>query len=204
MGPSAGDGAGPPFFVVGHGFIGTLVAATVARDCGAAGAVFFAPAIGNDARQLPRELKKLRNPLIGPLLTGNPAHMADKAFASASPYAIVEEDMQVLRSVYMRSGGPGFAARSVACNIDWKSAADSARDAIASLDCPLAFATVTGDGWLPSAALRTELDALPKELDKGNSNVSRVDWDYSGHFIFDDAPTDSAKFVNSFIPRVSG
>lgn len=194
-------GVGVPLVMVGHGYLGTLVAAEVARLRGVAAAVFLAPVVGGgrDATQLPRELRKLRNPLVGPLLTGNPAHMADKVFASATPYGIDEGDMMVLRSPFMRSGGPGFAARATALNVDWKKAAVEAREAVVELACPENFATGEVDRWCPVGPLKKELDAIAAERDGA---TERIDWEYSGHHIFDVAPEDTAKLVAKVVKSV--
>lgn len=62
----------PPAVVVGHGWLGTRVAAEVAKAIGASAVVLLAPVLGSggEPTQLPKELRKLRNPLVGPLLTG--------------------------------------------------------------------------------------------------------------------------------------
>jgi pimeloyl-ACP methyl ester carboxylesterase len=92
-----GRAGGQPLVVVAHGYLGTLVGAEAAAALGAAAAVFLAPVVGagREAVRLPAPLRRLRNPLVGPLLTGNPAHMADAVFASATPYGINEADMMV-------------------------------------------------------------------------------------------------------------
>lgn len=68
-----GGESGPPVVVVGHGWLGTRVAAEVAKELDASAVVLLAPVLGSgsEATQLPKELRKLRNPLVGPLLTGS-------------------------------------------------------------------------------------------------------------------------------------
>lgn len=207
----AEDPAKRPLHLVGHGYIGTDIALRLCQSSPSsnsnaveaeqiptiASLTLLAPALGKVAHELPKELKKLRNPLMGPLLTGNPAHMADKVFSSATPYNIVEADMMVLRSAYMQSGGPGFAARAIAVNFDWRAIANDAKHAIANIKCPVQFAIAAGDGWLPMTNLQNEVEAAMNELKSaGNGNVTCIDWEYSGHFIFDDAPKDVAKLVS--------
>lgn len=126
--------------------------------------------------------------------------MADKVFSSATPYGFAEEDMMALRAPFLQSGGPGFAARATALNVDWKRAAVEARDAVAALDCPLTIATAEGDRWLNNSKLKAELDGVAAE--RGEKITTRIDWEYSGHFIFDDAPEDTAELVGTVVSGV--
>lgn len=194
---------GAALCVVGHGYIATNVAATVAKESGAVGCVLLAPAVGEAAYDLPDQLRKVRNPIFGPLLTGNPSHMADSVFSSASPYAIEEKDMMVLRSPFLRSGGPGFAARAILLNNNWRNLAMQACDTIRALECPVTVATASEDRWLSPSKLISTLESLKTEMEaRGNKHVDRIDWKYSGHFIFEDAPEDVAELIDVFISRM--
>lgn len=191
-----------PLCVVGHGFVGTNIAAAIAHAFQAAGCVFLSPAIGDAALDVPPPLRKLRNPILGPLLTGNPSHMADTVFTSASPYAVKESDMMVLRSPFLRSGGPGFAARAVVCNTNWPNFAAKAYHTIKHLNCPVSFATAIQDRWLNASKLNGSLNTLIADMNAGgNKQVQRVDYKYSGHFVFEDAPDDVAELIDLFIAR---
>lgn len=127
--------------------------------------------------------------------------MADKVFSSATPYGIAEEDMMGLRAPFLQSGGPGFAARSTALNVDWKKTAEEARKAIVELACPLTIATAEQDRWLSVGKLKSELDSVADE--RGERVTTRIDWEYSGHFIFDDAPEDTAKLVGTVLNTIA-
>lgn len=187
-------------YVVTHGYLGTHIGTVSANEFKAKGVVLLAPALAA-ARELPPELRKLRNPIFGPLLTGNPAHMADKVFSSATPYGIDEKDMMVLRSPFMRSGGPGFAARATACNINWTEESKCAMNSVEKLTSPTHFVVAENDRWLKNNIVDVK---KMKELmlANGNSNTEVTQWEYAGHFIFDDQPDESGQLVADFINRI--
>jgi pimeloyl-ACP methyl ester carboxylesterase len=83
-------------------------------------------------------------------------------------------------------------------NVDWRAAAVDAHARIIRLPCPVAFATAQGDRWCPVGPLVAELEAVAAER---AGETERVDWEYSGHFIFDDAPDDTAKLVAKVVHK---
>lgn len=198
--------AGRRLMIVAQGYLATDIGIALATELNADALMLFTPALGGAAGKLPVELRKLRNPLFGPLLTGNPAHMADKVFSSSTPYAIEEKTMMVLRSPFLRAGGPGFAARATACNLDW---AELANDSLEQLLTPTSekdtrvhFIITSGDKWLDYDAMKQAIEQCKSELGSEQVNVNVTDWEYSGHFCLEDAPEDCAKLISNEVNSI--
>ena len=99
--------------------------------------------------------------------------MADAVFDSAGQHRVAEPDTMVLRTPYLRDGGPGIAARATARGVDWAAAAVEALAAVVGLPCPVTLATVAVDRWCPVDALKRELDAVAAE---SAAETLRVHW----------------------------
>ena len=107
----------------------------------------------------------------------------------------------VLRSPFLRAGGPGFAARATACNVDWRALATNSMQQLQACAAPIHFILTSGDKWLDHQSLKKTIESYKCNAEKAQG-VKVTEWEYSGHFCFEDAPDDCGKLISQEVSSI--